>query len=114
MFTTAVCDIQLTRLNATIIKNTNYPEKGYALLPDRDIVSQSWDKIAVDFIGPWEVKVMNRLVTFNALTVIDTMTNLVKITCVDNKTCAHATNKLRQCWLSRYPRPQRIVHDGSG
>ena len=52
--------------------------------------------------------------TFNALTVIDTTTNLVEITCVDNKTCAHVTDKLRQCWLSRYPRPQRIVHDGGG
>ena len=68
----------------------------------------------MDLIGPWEVKVRNRLVTCNALTVIDTTTNLVKITHVDNKTCAHVTNKLCQCWLSRYPRPQRIVHDGGG
>ena len=42
------------------------------------------------------------------------MTYLVKITWVDNKTCAHVTNKLRHCWLSRYSRPQRIVHDGDG
>ena len=68
----------------------------------------------MDLIGPWEVKVRNRLLTFNALTVIDTTTNLVKITRVDTKTCANVTNKLRQCWLSRYPHPQRIVHDGGG
>ena len=68
----------------------------------------------MDLIGPWEVKVKSRLVTFDALTVIDTATNLVKISRVDNKTCAHVTNKLKQCWLSRYPRPQRIVHDEGG
>jgi hypothetical protein len=53
-------------------------------------------------------------VTFNALTTIDTATNLVEIIRVDNKTCRHVTDKLRQYWLSRYPHPQRIVHDGRG
>ena len=85
------------------------PGKGYGLLPDRGVVSQPWDEIAVDLIDPFEVKERNRLMTFNALTMIDATTNLVKITRVDNKTCAHVTNKLRQCWLSRYPRSQCIV-----
>ena len=67
----------------------------------------------MDLIGPWEVKVRNRLVTFDTLTVIDMTTNLVEGTRVDTKTCANVTNKLRQCWLSRYPCPQHIVHDGS-
>ena len=33
---------------------------------------------------------------------------------VDKKTCDYVTNKLRQYRLSRYPRPQRIVHNGGG
>ena len=65
------------------------------------------------YICPWEAKVRNRLVTSNALTVIDTTTHLVEITRIDDKTRAHVTNTLRQCWLSRYPCPQHIVHDGS-
>ena len=51
---------------------------------------------------------------FNTLTLIDTTTTLVQTTRVDNKTCSHVTNKLRQYWLSRYPHPQRIVHNGGG
>lgn len=90
------------------------PGKFYGLLPDRDVISQPWDKIAVDLIGPWELTTRNRLVTFSALTRIDTTTNLVKIVRIENKTCTHVTNKFRQCWLLRYPRPQRIVHDGGG
>ena len=78
------------------------------------MVTRPWYEIAVDLVGPWEIKVKNRLISFNALTVIDTATNLVEITRVDNKSCKHVTLKLRQCWLSRYPRPHRIVHDGGG
>ena len=88
--------------------------KGYELLPDRDVVSQPWDEIVVDLIGPWEIKAKNRPVQFNALRTIDTTTNLVKTTRVDNKTCAHITHKFRQCWFSRYPRLQCIVYDGGG
>ena len=90
------------------------PGKGYGLLPDRDVVSQPWDKIAVDLIGRWEGKVRKISMTLNALTVIDATTNLVKITRIDDKTCAYVTNKLRQCWRPRYSRPQHIVHDGGG
>lgn len=90
------------------------PGKGYGLLPDRDVVSQPWDKIAVDLIRPWEIKIRNRSVTFSALTIIDTTTNLVEMVRIENKTRAYITNKFRQCWLSRYPRPQRTVHDGGG
>ena len=90
------------------------PGKGYGLLPERDVVSRPWHEIAVDLIGPWKVKIRNKVVTFNALTAIDTASNLVEIIRVDNKTCRHVTDKLRQCWLSRHPCPQRIVHDGGG
>ena len=46
-------------------------------------------------IDPWEIKGKNRLVTFNTLTILDTMNNLVKITYVDNKTCVRAINIYR-------------------
>ena len=78
------------------------------------MVTRPWYEIAVDLIGPWEIKVKSRLVTFNALTVIDTATNLVEISRVDNNTCAHKTNKLKQCWLFRYSCLHRTVHDGEG
>eukprot|EP00804_Cyclotella_cryptica_P009094 CCRYP_003175-RE/>CCRYP_003175-RE protein AED:0.36 eAED:0.36 QI:0/0/0/1/0/0/2/0/344 len=33
---------------------------------------------------------------------------------VDNKTSAHVHDKFTQCWLCRYPRPVRCVHDKGG
>ena len=38
-----------------------------------------WDKIAVDLIGPWKIKVKNRTFVFNALTCVNPVTNLVEI-----------------------------------
>eukprot|EP00804_Cyclotella_cryptica_P017998 CCRYP_008288-RA/>CCRYP_008288-RA protein AED:0.62 eAED:0.56 QI:0/0/0/1/0/0/2/0/124 len=33
---------------------------------------------------------------------------------IDNKTARHIRNKFTQCWLCRYPRPMRCVHDKGG
>jgi hypothetical protein len=44
-----------------------------------------WEKIAINFIGPWKVKLNGQQVEFNALTYIDTALNLVKPICDDNK-----------------------------
>jgi hypothetical protein len=51
---------------------------------------------------------------FDALTVIDTVTNLVELIRVDDKTSGNVARKYAQCWLSRYPWPQRCVHDPGG
>ncbi len=48
---------------------------------------------------------------FSALTVIDTVTNLVELIRVNNKTSETIARKYAQCWLSHYPWPQRCVHD---
>ena len=39
----------------------------------------------VDLIGPWSVKVNGRLVEYKALTIIDTVTNLVDLIRTDCK-----------------------------
>jgi hypothetical protein len=44
---------------------------------------------AVDLIGPWTLDVVNQMVKFHALTIIDLVTNLVEIVCLDNKTTQH-------------------------
>ena len=60
------------------------------------------------------LKVHGKNIEFNALTCIDTASNLVKLTRIDNKTANHIRNKFVQSWLSRYPRPMRCVHDKGG
>ena len=56
---------------------------GYGLLSEQDVRSMPFEEVAVDLIGPWKVKVNGRMVTFQALTIIDMVTNLVKLIRID-------------------------------
>ena len=77
--------------------------RGYRLLPKREVQIAPWEEVAIDLIGHWEVKVNSQKVEFNALTCIDTASNLVELIRIDNKTARHVRNKFTQCWLCRYP-----------
>ena len=70
--------------------------RGYGLLPERELRIAPWEEIAIDLIGPWQVKVNGRLVEFNALTCIDTASNLVELIRIDNKTSEHVKSKFMQ------------------
>ncbi len=48
---------------------------------------------------------------FEALTVIDTVTNLVKLIRIDDKRSNTVARKFAQFWLMHYPWPQHCVHD---
>ena len=87
---------------------------GYGLLPERDVRLVPWEEVAIDLIGPWKIKVHGKMIEFNALTCIDTASNLVELIRIDNKTAEHIKDKFTQAWLSRYPRPMRCVHDRGG
>jgi hypothetical protein len=65
-------------------------------------------------IGPWKVKIGEGEVEFNALMCIDPVTNLVEIIRINDKTAAHITQQLENLWLSRYPQPNRCIHDNGG
>jgi hypothetical protein len=65
----------------------------------------------MDFIGPWTVHVCGNPYKFEALSVIDTVTNLVKLIRIDEKRPKTAARKFVQCWLTHYPWPQHCVHD---
>jgi hypothetical protein len=84
------------------------------LLPERKLHSVPFKECAVDLIGPWIIQVRNKLYEFNALNVIYTVSNLVELVRIDEKTLAHMARKYAQVWLSRYPWPERCVHDNSG
>jgi hypothetical protein len=62
-------------------------------------------------MGPWTVQVRGNPYEFKALTVIDTVTNLVKIIRTDNKRSKTEARKFAHCWLTRYSWPQCCVHD---
>ncbi len=48
------------------------------------------------------------------MTCIGTVTNLIELIRVDDKTSETISRRCAQCWLSRYPWPQRCVHDPGG
>ena len=62
-------------------------------------------------IGRWIIQVNGKPYEFNALTAIDTVTNLVELGRIDNKTSAHVARVMAQLWLARYPWPEQCVHD---
>ena len=85
--------------------------QGYGHLAPREAAIAPWCEVAIDTIGPWEVLVNGNAMKFNALTIIDTVTNLVEILRVPNMTAQASATALEMAWLYRYPRPVRIIHD---
>jgi hypothetical protein len=59
--------------------------KGYRLLPEREVQSIPFEECTMDLIGPWVVQVCGNPYEFDALTVINTVTNLVELIRVDEK-----------------------------
>ena len=85
--------------------------RGYGELSERDIPIAPFSEIAVDLIGPWSIHVKDRKLKFKALTIIDIVTNYPEIIRIDNKNAFYIATQLENAWLSRYPRPMRIIFD---
>ena len=97
------------------VRNCNLPFKlpgvGYGYLPPREARLVPWEEVAVDLIGPWSIHVGNMELKFQALTCIDTTTNLVELVRLDDKQGNTVATKFDHTWLARYPWPTRIIHD---
>jgi hypothetical protein len=87
---------------------------GYEFIPECVVRSTPFEEYAVELIGSWTVQVHGRPYKFEALTVIDTVTNLVKLVRIERKDLDHIMQKFAQCWLTRYPWPPRCIHDPGG
>ncbi len=101
-------------LNCDFCQRNKLGGKGYGFLPEQEIRSIPFEECTVDLIGPWTVQVCGRLYKFEALTVIDTVTKLVELVRIEKKNSDHITPKFAQCWLTRFPWPQRCIHDPGG
>lgn len=58
----------------------------YSELPEQEAGPTQWDKVVIDLIGPWKVKLSDIAYEFNVLTYINMTTNLVELVCIDNRT----------------------------
>lgn len=86
----------------------------YGELPAREVRGNPWADIAIDLIGPWKVTLHGQEFVFQALTIIDLVTNFPEIIRVNNRTAYHVGRQLENAWLSRYPRPVRCQYDQGG
>jgi hypothetical protein len=79
----------------------------------REATAMPWQDGAVDLIGPWTLPVNGKKLTFFiALTwKKHTVTNLVEVVGLRNKTSAHVALQFKNTWLSRYPCPLNCLHD---
>ncbi len=92
-------------------QRSKLPGAGYGELPPREATLVPWYEVAVDLIGPWTMLVHGQEIEFSALTCIDTVSNLVELVRIENKTAAHIGMLFENTWVSRYPKPERCVHD---
>jgi transposase InsO family protein len=88
--------------------------RGHGGTAGREAPLLPWQDVAVDLIGPWTITIGETKQKFSALTMIDTVINLVEVVRISNKTAAHVALQFENTWLSRYPRPMSVTHDQGG
>jgi hypothetical protein len=59
-------------------QRNKFDGKGYGFLTEQEVRLITFEECVMDLIGPWNVQVCGNPFEFEALTVIDTVTNLVK------------------------------------
>ncbi len=101
-------------LNCDFCQRNKLDGKGCGFFPEHEDHLIHFEECAMDLKGPWTVQVHGRLYEFEALIVIDTVTNLVELVRIERKDLDHIMQNFAQCWLTRYPWPQRCIHDPGG
>jgi hypothetical protein len=69
--------------------------KGYGFLPEHEVQSILFEGCAMDLIGPWTVHVLGRPYKIKVLTVIDTVTGLVKLARIEKRIQIMSCESLR-------------------
>jgi hypothetical protein len=90
----------LTTSTVTFAKEIKIDGKGYGFLPKHEVCSILFEECTADQTGTWTVQVHGRPYKFESLTVIDTVTNLVKLVRIKKDDSDHIMQKFKQCWLT--------------
>ena len=95
-------------------QRTKKGSKKYGHLPAKKTEDKPWDVLCVDLIGPYTVtidKKNNIDLTLHAMTFIDPSTGWFEITEIKNKNTVNISHQVDIVWLTRYPRPRKIITD---
>jgi hypothetical protein len=84
---------------------TKVPGIGYSHLPKQDALLTPWFEVAIDLIGQWQITIGSQVLSFQAFTCIDTVTNLdlAEVICISIKLSKHISMLLENKWLAQYP-----------
>lgn len=85
--------------------------KIYGESAPRDASATPWQEVHCDSIGPWTIELRAKELKFHAMTMIDPGTNLVEIKRTLSTTAVEGAAAVENTWLSRYPKPLKIVSD---
>ena len=67
--------------------------------------------VAVNLIGPWNLKILDKDYKFRALTAIDQDTNFVDAVLVRSTQSMHVAMKFEIMWMAKYLKPLSCVHN---
>ena len=70
-----------------------------------------WQTVAVNLIGPWNIKILDSNYEFRALTVVDQDTNFMDAVLVRSTQSMHVAMKFENLWIAKYLKPFSCVHD---
>ena len=94
---------------------TKTSTKKYGLRPEKEAEAQPWERLCVDLIGPYTMKVYNdkklEPLKLWCLTMIDPATGWFEMKTIKNKEAGTIANLVEQTWLTRYPWPNIITYD---
>ena len=92
--------IEIIIQSCDVCQRTKLSGPGYGQLPPHDTLIAPWFEVAIDLIGLWNVTISSRIFTFQALTCIDTVTNLAEVMCIDNKSSVHIIMLFKKNWFA--------------
>ena len=84
----------------------------YGHVPPKQVETQPWEVLHIDLYGPKTIKREDGTeLEFKVVTMIDPVTGWFEMASYDDKMPETITNILETVWLSRYPRPTKIIAD---
>lgn len=97
-------DVKTFISNCIVCRTQKTPAEKHGKLPKRTLtVTQPWQEVAVDLMGPFKKQ--------SVLTMIDTCTRWIEIIPIMDRTSASVAAAFENEWLNRYPRPTTCIHD---
>ena len=96
-------------------QSVKHPMKQYGLLPlVSPTIQEPFHTVAVDLVGPYTIHNHGRIYQLQCLTIIDICTRWIEIVSIPDKSSETVSLAFDRNWLSRYPRPVRVIHDNGG